>query len=237
MRYFAGALRGLFLAVMFAGSASITAASLEYFEPGVVAPFVMERLGEVRFATLWLWSLKVHVACALVSFPLCLLLTMRWLQRRPQWHRWLGRVTGSLVLFGLVPSGMVLAFDATGGLAVSAGFWFSGAIVAVAMVYGVRAARRRDLNSHSRAMRHVVAQMSVAVTSRAMLIGFDALNVDPDLAYVTALWVPVLFSAGVAELISRRFAFNFSFINAVRSSFGTAFSSVPTSFIQPIAKE
>jgi uncharacterized membrane protein YozB (DUF420 family) len=211
--------RGLFLLAMFAGATTISAASLVYFDPQEVAPFVIERLGDVRFEQLWLWSLKVHVACALVAFPVCLLLTMRWLQRRLVWHRWLGRVTGVLVLFGLVPSGMVLAFDATGGLGVSAGFWLSGAIVAAAMVYGVRAARRRDLKSHSHAMRHVVAQLSVAVTSRAMLIGFDTLGVDPELAYLVALWLPVLLSAGVAEAMSRRFSLKSSLLNSIRGSF------------------
>jgi uncharacterized membrane protein YozB (DUF420 family) len=210
---------------------------LEYFEPGVVAPFVMERLGQVKFATLWLWSLKVHVACALVSFPLCLLLTMRWLQRRPVWHRWLGRITGTLVLFGLVPTGSILAFEATGGIWVSVGFWLSGAIIAWAMVHGVRAARRRELNSHSHAMRHVVGQMSVAVTSRAMLTSFGYLEIDPDTAYVVALWGPVLFSALVAEALSRRFRFDLAFANPLRTSLGTAFSSASSSLVQPVAKE
>jgi len=68
----------------------------------------------------------------------------------------------------------------------------------------VRAARRGDLVSHRRAMRHVVGQMSVAVTSRAMLLGFDAVGFDPDLAYVIALWVPVIGSALVVEIASLR---------------------------------
>ena len=71
------------------------------------------------------------------------------------------------MLFALVPSGVVLAFDAKGGAIVTAGFLLSAAIVAGCMTYGVRAARRRDLLSHARMMRHVVGQMSVAVTSRA----------------------------------------------------------------------
>jgi hypothetical protein len=208
MRFFAGILRGLFLVVMFAGSAAIAAASLEYFDPETLAPFIVERLSVVKFASIWLVALKLHVVCALVTFPLCLMLTTRWLQRRPRWHRWQGRATGALVLVGLVPSGVVLAFEAKGGPWVSAGFLLSGAIVAGYMVYGVRAGRRRDLISHARAMRHVVAQMSVAVTSRAMLVGFDAAGVNQDVAYVVALWVPVLFSAAAAEAVSRRFAFS-----------------------------
>jgi hypothetical protein len=70
------------------------------------------------------------------------------------------------------------------------------------MVHGVAAARRRDLVAHRRAMAHVFAQMSIAVTSRAMLIGFDSLGINPDVAYVVALWGPVLASAAVAELAS-----------------------------------
>jgi uncharacterized membrane protein len=193
----------LFLLLMLAGAALITASSLAYFDPEEVPPFVVERLPE-HLASLWLGALRVHVAAALLSFPLCLLLTTRALQRRAALHRGLGRVTGAVVLFALVPSGVVLAFHAKGGAVVSAGFLLSAAIVARALVGGVAAARRGDLAAHAYAMRHVVGQMSVAVVSRAMLLAFDAASVDPDLAYVVALWVPVLGSVVVVELLSAR---------------------------------
>jgi uncharacterized membrane protein len=186
---------------MLAGSALITAYSLVYFDPDTVPPFVVERLPE-RFASLWLAALKVHVAAALTSLPLCLVLTTRWLQRRPAWHRRLGRVAGVIVLFALVPSGVVLALHAKGGPVVAAGFLLSAAIVGWFMARGVVTARRRDVASHRRAMRHVVGQMSVAVVSRALLLGFDAAGVDPDVAYVIALWGPVLASAAVVEVVS-----------------------------------
>jgi hypothetical protein len=98
----------------------------------------------------------------------------------------------------------VLSFEAKGGPLVSAGFVLSAAIVAGCSLQGILAARRRDLGSHARAMRHVVAQMSVAVTSRAMIVALDRAGVDPDVSYVVALWVPVLASAIVAELASPR---------------------------------
>jgi uncharacterized membrane protein len=195
--------RRLFLVGMLVGSALITAASLAYFELDSLPPFVIEKL-PVRFESLWLGSLRVHVASALLSFPLCLLLMTRSLQRRPAWHRWLGRFSGMLVLFALVPSGIVLAFDAKGGMLITAGFLLSAAIVAGCMANGVLAARRRDFGSHRRMMRHVVAQMSVAVSSRALIVGLDALGIDPDVSYVVALWGPVLLSAGIAELVSVR---------------------------------
>ncbi len=190
--------RWIFLALMFAGSALITAASLGYFDFEMLPPFVIEKL-PLRFESLWLLSLRIHVASASLSFPLCLLLMTRALQKRPVWHRRLGRISGVLVLAALVPSGVVLAFSAKGGVPGTLGFLLSGAIVAGCMARGASAARRRKFASHRRAMRHVVAQMSVAVTSRALILGLDALGIDPELAYQLALWGPVLASAAVAE--------------------------------------
>jgi uncharacterized membrane protein len=195
--------RLLFLVTMLAGAALITATSLVYFDFEALPPFALEKL-PLRFEELWFAALRLHVASALVAFPLCLLLMTRFLQRRPAWHRRLGRVTGAAVLFALVPSGFVLAFDAKGGLVVSAGFLLSGALVFWFMLRGILAARLRELVAHRRAMLHVVAQMSVAVTSRTLMHALDLAGVDPDRAYVVALWVPVVASALIAEILARR---------------------------------
>lgn len=186
---------------MLAGWALIAMASLAYFDFEQLPPFVIEKL-PVRFETVWLWSLRIHVAAAITSLPMCTVLMTRVLQRKPVLHRWLGRIAGSIVIFALVPSGVVLAFDAKGGSIVTAGFLLSAAIVAWFGVRGVAAARRRNFAAHSRAMRHVFAQMSVAVTSRALLLVLDYAHVDPERAYVYALWIPVLLSAAIAEVSS-----------------------------------
>ncbi|HYQ02406.1 MAG TPA: DUF2306 domain-containing protein [Polyangiaceae bacterium] len=192
-----------FLLSMLLGSALITMMSLPYFDFETLPPFVIEKL-PLRFETLWLAALRIHVAAAALSFPLCLALMTRASQRRAKLHRYLGRVTGVLVLFALVPSGVVLSFDAKGGRGVTAGFLLSAAIVATSMIVGVRAARRRDLTLHARSMRHVLGQMSVAVISRAMIVGLDVVGLDPELVYVVALWLPVLASVLVVEWLSRR---------------------------------
>ena len=197
--------RRTFLLLMLAGWALIAQASLEYADFENLPGFVIEKL-PVRFETLWLFSLRAHVASAVLTFPLCIVLMTRWLQRKPVLHRWLGRVAGTLMLLVLVPTGAILAFDAKGGPIVSAGFLLSGAIVAVAGVQGILAARRRDLVTHRRAMRHVFAQMSVAVSSRVLMMVLDSNGMDPDRAYVVALWVPVLASAALAELPAIRVA-------------------------------
>jgi hypothetical protein len=71
----------VFFVSMMLGSLLITMASLVYFDPDTLAPFVIEKL-PVRFELLWLTSLKVHVASAVVSLPRCVVLMRRWRQRR-----------------------------------------------------------------------------------------------------------------------------------------------------------
>ncbi len=193
-----GAPRVLLLLAMAIGAALIAVSSLVYLDFDELPPFVIERL-PVRFESLWLLSLRAHVFAATVAFPLSIVLMTRALQRRAVLHRWLGRLASALVLGAVVPSGAVLAFEAKGGAFVTAGFLVSGALVAWFMVEGIRTARRRDLVAHRRAMMHVFAQMSVAVTSRALLLAFDVVGIDPDVAYVVALWGPVTVSAALAE--------------------------------------
>lgn len=206
-RWFGRLVRRGFLLAMMAGALLIGVASLEYFQPDHLAPFVIEKL-PVRYEALWRASLKVHVVSALVSFPLCLLLVTRTLRRHRTWHRWLGRIAGVVVVGALVPSGIVLSFEAKGGAPVALGFLLSAGVVLMGMVAGITAARRGDLRRHARGMRHVVAQLSVAVTSRALLILFHVIGMDPDTAYWVALWLPVLGSAALAEALSSRLRFS-----------------------------
>jgi hypothetical protein len=192
---------GAFTVAMLAGVAMIGWASLPYFFGDELHEFIVEKL-PLPHQGLWLAALHVHVASALFSLPACLaLLSRRLLQRWPRAHRILGRVTGVAVLFALVPSGSWLALYAKGGLGSSLGFLLSGAIVAVAMVRGITQARSRKFAAHRRSVLHVVAQLSVAVTSRAMLVAFDRFGFDPDQAYLLALWLPVLGSALIASLV------------------------------------
>jgi uncharacterized membrane protein len=200
---------------MLAGWVFIFASSLAYFDFSAIPEFMFEKL-PLRHETLWLYSLRVHVTAALISLPLCIVLMTRTLQKRPAIHRVLGRIAGMTLLFGLVPTGVVLAFDATGGKVVTVGFLLSGAIVAGCTVRGVLAARRGDLVTHQRSMRHVFAQMSVAVSSRALLMIFDGAGVDRGISYVVALWGPVLASALVVELLSLRGARLTSLVERIR---------------------
>ena len=191
-------------AVLLVGSAVITTASLGYFDPEELAPFVIEKLPLPNEA-LWLFALKAHVAAAAFSLPACVALQSTWALRRfPLGHRWLGRVAGLVVLLALAPSGFYLSLFAKGGLPGTVGFMLSGAIVVVSMVAAVATARSRRFAAHRRFTWHVLAQLSVAVSSRLMLYVLDAVDADPEPAYLVSLWLPVVGSALAVELFHLR---------------------------------
>jgi hypothetical protein len=181
------------------GALIIGWASRVYFDAGELAPFVIEKL-PLPHEALWLAALKAHVVAACFALPACLLLSAKRMLRFPRTHRWLGRGTGAVVLAVVVPSGLYLSLFAKGGAPVTVGFALSGLIVALAMVQGIRLARAKDYAGHQRCMLHVLAQLSVAVTSRALLYLLDVVGIDPDTAYLFGLWLPVLASAGFVEV-------------------------------------
>ncbi len=198
MRKSLPALRVASALLLLAGSAAITSASLNYFSDDM-PPFLVEKLPLPRI-DLWLLALRAHVAAAIFALPGCLLLSsasvLRWV---PRLHRWLGRFIAAAILLLLAPSGFYLSLSAKGGLPSTLGFALSGAIVVWAMVQGVRMARARRFADHRRYVLHVLAQLSVAVTSRALLMGFALCNLDETTGYIVALWLPVLLSAAAVE--------------------------------------
>ncbi len=197
-------LRPWTLGVLAAGSAAITAGSIGYFNDDELPAFVIEKL-PLPHEALWLFALKLHVTAAAWALPGCLLLLSKTLLRKaPRVHRWLGRMTGLVVLLALAPSGFYLSLFAKAGLFSTLGFMLSGIIVVTSMVQAIRTARAGRFADHRRYTLHVLAQLSVAASSRAMLFVFDAAGIEADTAYLVALWVPVLASAVVAEVCAHR---------------------------------
>lgn len=142
---------------------------------------------------MYLWVLRAHVLAAALALPGCLILISGTvLKRWPRFHRWCGRIVGLDVLGALAPSGFYLAFFARGGIGGTLGFLLTGGIVVWAMSQAIRWARARRFARHRLYAFHVLGQLSVAVTSRAMLFTLESSNLNPDLAYLLSLWIPVV---------------------------------------------
>src|SRR5438105_6732354 len=171
-------IRSAWLTALALGSTVITAGSLEYFKADL-PEFVIEKF-PLPWEAVWLGALKIHVAAAALALPGCLvLLSKTALQRAPRFHRWAGRATAAVVLLALVPSGSYLALFAKGGLPSSAGFLVSGAIAAASMVQAVREARARRFEAHQRYALHLIWQLSVSSTLRAVTLVFETPDYHP----------------------------------------------------------
>jgi uncharacterized membrane protein len=196
--------RVAFHAVMVLGLWLMLSASASYLELGREHPFFLEKLPLPR-PNLWLAALYAHVPSALLSLPACLVLLLAGVRRRwPRFHRWLGRITGVLILCVVVPSGMYLALFAQGGLLSTLGFWLTGVITFAAMIKSVQSARAGRMQAHRRFSAHVAAQLAVAVVSRFALIGAEQVGLYSEWTYIAALWLPVIGCALAAELCTRQ---------------------------------
>lgn len=182
------------------GTALILSGIGPYFVPGGEHPFVLEK-EPISRTLAYAASLRVHVAAGAICLPVCIALFSRWILR--VWrsaHRVLGYVYALAILF-LVPTGLYLSIYAKGGVAGSLGFALSGVLAFFATGAGVLAAIRGQHSVHRAWMMRSAAQVTVAVSSRIMLFVFAWAGMNDGENYLLSLWLSVLGSALVAELI------------------------------------
>lgn len=200
-------LRTGLVAALAVGAWAIGRGSVVYFREGREAPFVIDKdpLVAPWLDTLWFVALRTHVLAAAFALLAVVVLLSRTLRAvAPRGHRLLGRVVAVVVVFAVAPSACVLAFAAKGGLPSTAGFLLSTGLTTWAMVRAVGAAREGREDEHRRFALHVTAQLSVAVTSRAILrLTFDT-SMDPTVAYWLSLWAPMLVGVVVVETLTRQ---------------------------------
>lgn len=195
------AVRILVWGALWLGSLAIAISSLVYFDRNELAAFVIEKL-PLPAEDLYLLTLRLHVLAAALALPGCLLLSSKFiLGRWPRFHRWCGRLIGFVVMLVLVPTGCYLSFFARGGWGATFGFLLSGAIVMAAMLQAIRTARAKQFAKHRRMTLHVLGQLSVAVTSRAMLYLLESTSLAPDFGYLISLWVPVVGTFALVEIL------------------------------------
>jgi hypothetical protein len=175
----------------------------DYFPPNFDADFLLGRAA--YFWGAYRWFFYAH----LVSGPLSLLLGMilvsdRFRQRLPHWHRWLGRLQAVNVLLLVVPSGLWMSWYAATGVIAGAGLAALSIATAVFISLGVRAAIGRRFAEHRRWMWRTFVLLCSAVIIRmigglATVAQFDALWLYPLSAWASWL-VPLM----IFEVIQRK---------------------------------
>ena len=167
----------------------------DYFPPNFDVEFLQGRAD--YFFGSYRWAFYSHIASGPVSLILGLvLISERFRQKFPRWHRYLGRVQVPLVLFWVAPSGLWMAYWAQAGPAAGLGFAALAIITGTTVALGWRAAVKRRFAEHRRWMWRCFLAVCAAVVLRligglAVVTGSHATWIDPVAAW--ACWlVPLL---------------------------------------------
>ncbi|MDP1798716.1 MAG: DUF2306 domain-containing protein [Planctomycetaceae bacterium] len=143
----------------------VVAGYVNYYPPNFQSDFLHGR--EDYFFTRYQWAFYPHIVSGPLSLLLGLLLISERFRRRfPRWHRYLGRVQTAGVLLVVLPSGLVMAFDAAAGPFATLGFILLTLLTAGAMVLGWQAAVQRRFLIHRRWMQRSYLLLCSAVVLR-----------------------------------------------------------------------
>ena len=173
-----------------------------YLPPDFTRGFLIGR--EASFPGTYAVAFYAHIAAGPVTLLLGLLLLSRRVLRRPRLHRRLGRVQGVLILTGVVPAGLRMAWDADGGPVAAAGFAALAVATGTCVLAGWRAAVRRQFAAHEVWMRRCFAVLCSAVVVRLWGGLTEVLRLDGEWPYVVAAWACWLGPLAGYEVVRRR---------------------------------
>lgn len=186
---------------------AIVAGFHAYFPPDFDAEFL---LGRERY----FWN-GYHVAffTHIVAGPLSLVLgaivaSERARTAAPRLHRWLGRVQIALLVFGVGPSGLVMAWhamasDAATWLAAATGLALLGVLTIGFALAGWRAATSRRFDDHRRWMWRTQLLLYSAVVLRMFGGASEVMGVTSPWQYPVAVWLSWLAPLATYELVRR----------------------------------
>ena len=174
----------------------------DYLPPNFNSDFLLGR--ESYFFGPYSWAFYAH----LVSGPASLvvgtsLMSDRFRQWAPKWHRRLGKLQVGNVLLLVVPSGLWMAWYAATGAVAGAGLGSLAVATAICATAGWRAAVARRFQEHRRWMWRTYMLLCSAVVIR--LIGGTSivLQVDALWLYPVSCWASWLAPLLVFELLAR----------------------------------
>jgi hypothetical protein len=159
----------------------------DYFPPNFDSDFL--RGPESYFWGAYQWAFFTHVIAGPAALVLgAILISERFRQRVPAWHRRLGRVQGTCVLLLVVPSGLWMAGYAETGAVAAAGLGSLAIATAACMSLGWKAAVARRFVDHRRWMSRAFLLLCWAVVIRMIGGLATVLELDAPWMYPLSTW-------------------------------------------------
>jgi hypothetical protein len=178
--------------------ASIVWGYRDYFPPNFDSDFLLGR--EPYFRGLYGLAFYVHLVSGPPALAAGLLLVSeRFRQFAPQWHRRIGRVVVAGVLLLVAPSGLAMAWHARTGFIAALGLAMLALVTAACAVLGWKAAVDRRFAVHRRWMWRLFLVLSSAVVIRVIGGLATVAGHEPDWLYPLAAWISWLGPLAVYE--------------------------------------
>lgn len=179
---------------------SVVLKYVDYFPPNFDSDFLQGR--QAYFRGIYQWAFYPHLVAGPVSLILGLILVSdRFRQRLPRWHRLLGRIQAGVVLLVVAPSGLAMAFRAEAGPAAGLGFAMLAVVTGVSVVAGWRAAVARRFADHRRWMWRCYLALCSTVVLRLIAGAATVTGLDVWWLDVFAAWGSWLIPLTVFELM------------------------------------
>lgn len=159
-----------------------------YLPPDFNSDFLLGR--ETYFFGTYACAFYVHLAAGPSSLLMGLVLVSeRFRQWSPHWHRLLGRAEIACVLALLVPSGLWIARYAVDGAVSGLGLALLALLTAACAVLGWRAAVQRRFVVHRRWMERLFVLLCSAVVIRLIGGAATLMRADAEWVYPLSVWI------------------------------------------------
>lgn len=180
---------------------SIVAEYRFYFPADFSATFLIGR--EDVFVGLYPIAFYAHILAGPVTLLLAgwLMIAGKTSHSRRLLHRRLGRVQGVLVIGVLVPSGLVMAWDAHTGPAAAWGFGLHAVFTGASMFAAIRAAIHGDLSSHQRWATRCFLCLMAPVILRISMGASIVFGFESDAYYQFNAWASWLVPLAIYESV------------------------------------
>jgi len=166
---------------------SVVAGYYQYLPPDFDSDFLLGR--EAYFYGAYAWAFYAHLVAGPTSLVVgTILISERFRQRAPKWHRRLGRLQVACVLLVLVPSGLWMARYAATGAVAGTGLALLAIATAVCATAGWRTAVARKFADHRRWMWRLYLLLCSAVVIRMIGGLATVLQVDALWLYPISVW-------------------------------------------------
>lgn len=185
-------------------SAATLLTSTIYFRGADTPRFLLEK-GAWAQQPWWLAALHFHVAgastCLAAGAPL---MFPAFTRHYPAWHRRLGYVYLTAILWMAAPTGLALSFVAKGGIWGSYAFGIAGLWWWHTTWCGYQAIRRGDIAAHVRGMVRSYCLALSAPAFRLIQVLLFACGLEDGPNYVISLWLSIGVSVWLAESFVNR---------------------------------